>query len=124
MHPTTWLLRHRRLSLAAASAVAVAAAMTTAATLPAQAAIHRATGQQAARCAGITRVVHLDGATFRVQVTGRFGIVPQRGSNIPVSQPATSCRAPMPTAAAGCSSPKSSTTRRRSTWVPPCGSSM
>jgi serine protease len=94
MHPTTRLLRHRRLSLAAASAVAVAAAMTTAATLPAQAAIHQATGQRAA-CTGLTRVVHLDGATFRVLVTGRFGVVPQRGKNIPVSQPAAAtCRAP------------------------------
>jgi hypothetical protein len=90
MDPRSWLLRHRRLSLAAASAVAVTAAMTTAATLPAQAA-----GHPAASCAGITKVVHLHGKTFHVLIDGRFGIVPMKGSNIPLNQPAsTSCRTP------------------------------
>ncbi len=82
--PRSWLAGHRRLCLAAASAVAVTAAMTTASSLPAQAASHH----PASSCAGTTKVVHLHGKTYHVQVNGRFGIVAQRGHHMAANQPA------------------------------------
>jgi hypothetical protein len=92
MEPRSWLARHRRLGLAAASAVAVTAAMTTATSLPAVAASHPST---ALACAGVSKVVHLDGKTYHVQVHGRFGIVPMKGHHMAVNQPvSTSCRSP------------------------------
>jgi serine protease len=92
MEPRSWLLRRRRLCLAAASAVAVTAAMTTAASLPALAAGHQAPSRA---CAGTTKVVHLHGKTFHVQIHGRFGIVPMKGHHMAVNQPVnSSCRTP------------------------------
>lgn len=99
MEPRSWLLRRRRLCLAAASAVAVTAAMTTAASLPALAASPQAASHA---CAGVTKVVHLDGKTFHVQIHGRFGIVPMRGHHMAVDQPVnSSCRAVNAPAASG-----------------------
>ncbi len=92
MEPRSWLARHRRLGLAAASAVAVTAAMTTASSLPAVAASHPST---ASACAGVSKAVHLDGKTYHVQVHGRFGIVPMKGHHLAVNQPVnSSCRTP------------------------------
>jgi serine protease len=59
--------------------------MTTAASLPALAA-----NAPAAACAGTTKVVHLHGKTFHVQVNGRFGVVAQKGRHLPASEPAAS----------------------------------
>jgi serine protease len=87
--PRSWLHGHRRLCLAAASAVAVTAAMTTASSLPALAASQTAP----APACSTTKVVHLQGKTFHVQVNGRFGVVAQRGHQMAANEPAKSaCR--------------------------------
>jgi len=85
--------RQRCLSLAAVGALAVAAAMTTAASSPAQAANRPA---PATACRGVSHVVHLDGKVFHVKTFGRFGIVPMRGHRMAPNQPATRCRPAAP----------------------------
>ncbi|HWG61413.1 MAG TPA: hypothetical protein VG253_06840 [Streptosporangiaceae bacterium] len=93
----TWLQRHWRTCLAAFSAIAVTALMTSAASLPAQAASTPAPGQGASTsapartCAGKNVVVHLHGKTFHVHVGGRFGIVPEKGHHMALNQPVGAC---------------------------------
>jgi serine protease len=77
------------MTLAAASAVAITAAMSAAASLPAQAASRPAPSRS---CTGVSHVVHLHGRTFHVKTFGRFGIVPIRGHMIQPNQPAGRCR--------------------------------
>src|SRR5947209_9278982 len=85
--------RQRCLSLATVGALAIATAMTTAASLPAQAASRTA---PSGACRGVSHVVHLHGKVFHVKTFGRFGIVPMRGHHMSLNQPATRCRSAQP----------------------------
>ena len=73
-----------RACVAVAGAAGLTVIMTTAASLPAQAAGRAAVP----RSCGVSAVVHLHGRVFHVHMSGRFGIVPMRGHRIRVNQPA------------------------------------